>query len=84
LTDENENSKRMELDALADFHARLDRCETFETALSRRITALEEGTRGHYSDDPMSVMGPMIWVMVGLTVLPLIMDMVTQWRSSRS
>lgn len=72
-----------DLDGLADFHARLSRCETFDVALSRRLTALEEAGRGHFNDDPMKAMGPVIWVMVFLTVAPLVLDLVRAWRSSQ-
>jgi hypothetical protein len=72
-----------DLDGLADFHARLSKCESFDVALSRRVTALEETGRGHFNDDPMKQMAPVIWVMVFLTVAPLVLDLVKAWRSSQ-
>jgi len=76
--------EEMRLDELADLHSRLAVCETVEVSLSRRITALEEGARGVYNDDPLKSMAPMIWVMVLLTVAPLVIDLVKSWRSSPS
>jgi len=75
-------TREMQLDEMADFHARLGRCESFETALSRRVTALEEGTRGHVNDDPLKDMMPLVWIMVALTLAPMVIDLVKQWRSS--
>ena len=69
------------LDALADFEARVSRCETFETALSRRLTALEESGRGHMNDDPFAGMMPLVWVMLALTVAPLVIDLIKQLRA---
>lgn len=77
-------SREMQLDEMADFHARLSRCESADVAQSRRITALEEGARGHYDDDPMKSLGPIFYVMVLLTVAPLVIDLVKQWRLSPS
>lgn len=82
--DIDQKSREMQLDEMADFHARLSRCETADTGLSRRITALEEGTRGHYVDDPLSGMMPLLWITVALTFAPIIIDLVKQWRSSPS
>jgi hypothetical protein len=77
-------TREMQLDEMADFHARLSRCETFDVALSRRVTALEDGSRGHYEDDPLKSMMPLVWIMVLLTVAPLVIDLVNSWRSSQS
>ena len=77
-----EKTREMQLDEMADFHARLSRCESTDIQLSRRITGLEDGARGAYSDDPMKAMTPIIWVMVLLTVAPLVIDLVKQWRLS--
>jgi hypothetical protein len=77
-------SREMQLDEMADFHARLSRAESFDVALSRRVTALEEGGRGHHTDGIMESMGPLIWIMVLLTVAPLVIDLVQTWRSSQS
>ena len=82
--DESKKDRDMVLDEMADFHQRLGRCESFEVALSRRVTAIEESNRGHYVDDPMAGMSTMIWVMVLLTVAPIVLEMVREWQSSRS
>lgn len=78
-----QKTREMQLDEMADFHARLSRCETTDTGLSRRITALEENGRGRYDDDPMKSLQPIIWIMVILTVAPLVVDLVKTWRSSQ-
>ena len=77
-------AREMQLDEMADFHARLSRCESADVAVSRRVTALEEGARGSYDDNPLSGMMPMVWIMVVLTVAPLVIDLVKQWRLSSS
>lgn len=77
-------TREMQLDEMADFHARLSKLETRDTEQSRRITALEDAGRGHYNDDPMSQLGPIIWVMAALTLAPIILDLVKQWRLSQS
>lgn len=77
MDEEKNNAEEMKLDALADFHARLSQCESFDVSLSRRITALEKGSH-RSSDNPMM---DMIWVMAILTALPLVVDLIKQWRS---
>jgi tRNA G10 N-methylase Trm11 len=81
-----EPEKRWEndVDGLADFHARLSNCESMDVKLSRRITALEEAARGRYADDPMAGMGSVVLVMVVLTLAPIVLDLVKQWRLSQS
>jgi hypothetical protein len=79
-----EKTREIQLDEMADLHARLSACESKDILLSRRITALEESARGNFNDDPMKQMGPMIWIMVLLTFGPLIFDLVSKWRSSQS
>lgn len=82
-TKPEEKSREMQLDEMADFHARLSRAESFDVTLSRRVTALEEGGRGHHEDGIMESMGPLIWIMILLTVAPLVLDLVKEWRSSQ-
>jgi hypothetical protein len=82
--DSEAKTREMQLDEMADFHARLSHVETNQVVLSRRITAMEDGKRGSYDDDPMKAMGPVIWIMVLLTVAPIVLDLVKQWRSSQS
>jgi hypothetical protein len=77
-------TREMQLDEMADFHARLSRCETMDVALSRRITSLEDAGRGHYDDDPMKSMMPLVWIMVLLTVAPLVVELVGKWKLSES
>jgi hypothetical protein len=82
--DVDHKTREMQLDEMADLHERLSRCETMDTGLSRRITALEEGARGHFDDNPMKDLAPLMWIMVLLTVAPLVVDLVKQWRLSPS
>ena len=77
-------NREVQLDEMADLHQRLSACESNDVRLSRRITVLEDAARGHYEDDPLKHMQPMIWIMVLLTVAPLVVDLVKQWRSSPS
>lgn len=74
------------IDEMADFHARLSKLETERVAMSRRITSLENGHQGRYSDDPMgSLFSPsLMWAVAILTLAPLIIDVVKQWKSSPS
>jgi hypothetical protein len=82
--DIDQKSREMQLDEMADFHARLSRCESDHITTSRRITALEEGARGHFQDDPLSGMMPLLWITAALTLAPLLFDLVKQWRLSSS
>jgi hypothetical protein len=79
-----ERTREMQLDEMADFHARLSRCESADVLASRRITALEEGARGHYVDDPLKDLAPLIWILAALTIAPVVIDLVKQWRLSPS
>jgi hypothetical protein len=77
-------TREMQLDEMADFHARLSGCESNDIRLSRRITDLENAARGHHNDDPLGGMGSLLWIMAALTLLPVVLDMVKTWRSSPS
>src|ERR1700689_3187210 len=77
-------AREMQLDEMADFHARLSRCESADVQLSRRITSLEDGARGHFQDDPLSGVMPLLWITAALTLAPLLFDLVKQWRLSSS
>lgn len=82
--DEPQKDFRVDLDALADYHVRLDKCETYQVMLSRRITALEAGAVHRHNDDELfdnKTMGMLFLLMVIPIVLPMIGDMVTKWRS---
>jgi hypothetical protein len=74
---------RIELDEKADIHQRLSTLESALIRTNRRITKLEDGSRGAYSDDPLShIFSPgLVWAMVLLTLAPLIVEMIKQWRS---
>lgn len=79
------DEKLARIDELADLHARVSTLETNGTRLSRRLTALEENSRGHYNgDDPMAGMSSLVWVAVALTLLPIVADMIQKWHSSQS
>lgn len=53
-------------------------------SLTRRVGELEEKNRKTFSDDPAALMGGIFIVLIGLQLLPVILDMVKQWRSSSS
>lgn len=76
----------MRIDEMADFHKRLSTLESSNLRLSRRVTHLEDGTRGHHSDDPLSgILSPgFMWAMAALTLAPLVIEAIKQWRSSSS
>lgn len=86
MEEEREQKSFADLDALADLHERMSRQETASTLLSRRVTVLETRSRGKYSDDPMDDIpwGLLIGGLVIIQLLPLIIDMVKQCRSSSS
>jgi hypothetical protein len=77
---------RMEIDEKADFHSRISTLESALIRTNRRITKLEDGTRGGYSDDPLSsILSPgLVWAMVLLTLAPLVVELIKQWRSESS
>ena len=81
-----EQKKRLRIDEMADFHARISVLETGHVKLSRRITRIEDGGKGSYSDDPLAgIFSPgFMWVMVLLTLAPIIVDMYKTWKSSSS
>lgn len=83
---ERMNAANIHLDEMADMHERLSRLESVDVKLSRRITALEDGQRGHYNDDPMNgLFSPSIlWAIALLTLAPVIVDLVKQWKSQSS
>lgn len=65
--------------------ARMDRAQTLvNTVTSRRLTELESKTRGSFEDDPAKLMGSVFLVLIGLQLLPLVLDMVKQWSKSSS
>lgn len=74
----------LHIDEMADFHSRLSTLESGNLRLSRRVTHLENGARGHYSDDPLSgILSPgIMWALVALTLAPLVIEVFKQWRSS--
>jgi hypothetical protein len=78
--------ENLRLDEAADLHARVSAVESNQVRLSRRITALEEANRGNFSDDPLAgILSPgMITLMVVLTLAPIVVEMIKQWRSSSS
>jgi len=79
--------KRNDLDALADLHARVSKEETAVTALSRRVSTLEARAQGTYKgDDPFDGIpwGLIITGLVVVQLLPFLVDLVRQCRSSSS
>lgn len=82
-----EKLERLRIDENADFHARISTLESGLLRMSRRITRLEDGGKGHYSgDDPLAgIFSPgLVWAMVALTLAPLIIEGIKQWKSSSS
>jgi hypothetical protein len=61
-----------------------DKNERRYAAIARRLTELEDRAHRKLNDDPMDIMGPVVMVMVLLTVAPIIIDLVKQWRLSPS
>ena len=78
-----EKLQEMHLDSLADFHARLSKCESHDVILSRRITALEAPC-GHVDDDPTKmIVKAMIWAMVLQFAVPLVIDLIASWHGKK-
>ena len=79
-----ETEKRLRLDEMADLHSRVSVLESNSLRLSRRVTAIEDGGKGHYSDDPLSgIFSPgIMWAMVLLTLAPLVIEAYKQWKQS--
>jgi hypothetical protein len=50
-------------------------------SLSRRITALEANKKG-MADDPETMMAGIFIVMIGLQLLPLVLDVIRGWQKS--
>lgn len=83
IRDERE---RMEIDEKADFHSRLATLESAILRTNRRITKLEDNNRSGFSDDPMAqIFSPaLMWAMVLLTIAPIVIELVKQWKSQSS
>lgn len=78
--------KRLQIDEMADFHARLSALESGVVRLSRRVTRMEDGGKGSYSDDPLAgFFSPgFMWMIALLTLAPILVDVWKQWKSSSS
>lgn len=75
----------MRLEENADLHARLSTLESINLSLSRRITRLEEGNKGHVNDDPMSqLFSPaFMWTMIIVALAPIAIDLIKEMRSQQ-
>lgn len=75
----------MDLDAAADFHARLSQIETKQIQDSRRITALELQQGGKKDELELfdnRTMGILVLLMVLPVILPMIGEMAARWKQS--
>ena len=74
------------IDEMADFHERLSTLESMDVKLSRRITALEESTRGHFNDDPISSMfsPSLLWMFAIIALAPMLIDAYKSWKMQSS
>jgi hypothetical protein len=65
--------------------ARMDAAhERFRENTARRLVILEERTKGTPDDDVSKMMGTVLLVLIGLQLLPIILDMIRSWKSSSS
>ena len=65
--------------------ARMDSAhERFRENVARRLVILEERTKGSPDDDISKMMGTVLLVLIGLQLLPIVLDMVRSWKSSSS
>jgi hypothetical protein len=53
--------------------------------VTRRLRILEEGTKGHFSDDPTQALVSIVLLAVVLQVgLPLLIDLLAAWRGKNT
>lgn len=65
--------------------ARMDATqERFRSNCARRLVALEEKSKGGADDEVTKMMGTVLLVLIGLQLLPVVLDMIRQWKSSSS
>ena len=82
LTETKITPEQMRLDEVADLHERISNMATRQLDDSRRITRLEHSEHG--SGDMFGSLDSMMWIMVLLTVAPVVIDLYRQWKSQPS
>ena len=77
--------REIQIQEMADVHARVSTLESQMSTQSRRITRLENRGQGHFDDDPMNMLfsPTMLCLYAVIALAPVVLEMVKTWRSSQ-